>query len=387
MKLRPQTPLAWRNLVHDRLRLAIAVTGVAISIILVFMQFGFHGTVEGTATVIYKNLDFDIALRSPDYHHLAEAGFFPKDRLHQAASVEGVEFVRPFSVGVQVWTLPKSERSRVILVMGIEPRNSALRQPEIVRKAPLLSTADRVLIDRKSRPEFSPIEGPIGDRTIGSYAEIGDHGMTIAEHFEMGTGLAADGAVLMNPAGFAEAFGGVTRGQVSLGLVKVADGYDVDRLAAALKQHLPDDVQVRTRDQVYAQERRRWVWETPIGMIFTAGSVLAVIVGMAIVYQILATDVARKNKEYATLKSIGYTNVQLTLVILAQAVYLSALGYLAALVLTLGLYDLTSRLANIELAMNGERMIAVFALALGMCAASGWIASRKVREADPADLF
>jgi len=36
-----RTPLAWKNLTHDVRRLAVAVSGVAFAVILIFMELGF----------------------------------------------------------------------------------------------------------------------------------------------------------------------------------------------------------------------------------------------------------------------------------------------------------------------------------------------------------
>jgi len=43
--------------------------------------------------------------------------------------------------------------------------------------------------------------------------------------------------------------------------------------------------------------------------------------------------------------------------------------------------------ANVPVVMNVGRVVFVLAISLGMCAVSGLGALRKVRSADPADLF
>jgi putative ABC transport system permease protein len=115
--------------------------------------------------------------------------------------------------------------------------------------------------------------------------------------------------------------------------------------------------------------------------------VVAFIVGTAIVYQVLATDVAKHLKEYATLKAIGYGNNYLAAIILAQAGMLAVLGFVPGALLSEGLYRITSFFSNVPVRMNSERLVFVFCLAVAMCAASGLVAIRKVRTADPADLF
>ena len=59
-----KTPLAWLNLTHQKKRTFVAVAGVGFAALLVFMQLGFYGAAESTATIIYDQLDFDILLLS-----------------------------------------------------------------------------------------------------------------------------------------------------------------------------------------------------------------------------------------------------------------------------------------------------------------------------------
>jgi len=56
-------------------------------------------------------------------------------------------------------------------------------------------------------------------------------------------------------------------------------------------------------------------------------------------------------------------------------------------VLAFGLYQLAQAATLLPIAMKLDRAIAVLALTIVMCAASGAVASRKLRSADPADVF
>ena len=60
-----KTPLAWKNLVHNKTRTAVGIAGVGFAVILIFMQMGFKGAIRKTATQIYDALDFDLMIRSP----------------------------------------------------------------------------------------------------------------------------------------------------------------------------------------------------------------------------------------------------------------------------------------------------------------------------------
>ncbi len=391
-----RTPLAWRNLIHNKTRTTVASAGMAFAVTLIFMQLGFLGAVAKTATLIYDALDFDLLIRSRSYLHLADPQVFPRQRLRQAASVPGVEVVHPFSIEINGWRNPHDGSIRSILTMGTRPHAPVFFSPEIRRKSALLTSPEAVLVDRKSRREFGPQNGRrFSDVDVGVVTEVANRRVQIVGHFGLGTGLAADGAILLGERGFLRIFPGRSADDTNLGLVELAASADrrgrpcadPQAIAVKLRQILPEDVEVLTRDEVIDRELRRWIRETSIGLIFRIGVVVALMVGTAIVYQVLSNDVAAHLPEYATLKAIGYSNRFLASVVLWQALALALLGFIPGLAISYGLYRLTSYLANIPIEMDLQRAAFVLAMSLVMCMVSGLLALRKVRLADPADLF
>jgi putative ABC transport system permease protein len=114
---------------------------------------------------------------------------------------------------------------------------------------------------------------------------------------------------------------------------------------------------------------------------------MGLIVGMVIVYQILFSDIANHLKEYATLKAIGFSNLHLSRVVMSAALILAVLGFLPGALASAALYDLVGGATFLPLGMTAERGAAVFGLIFAMCATAGLLAMRKLRDADPADMF
>ena len=383
-------PLAWLNLIHGKVRSVVAVTGVAFAVVLIFMQLGFLGAVESTATVVYDALDFDICLRSKKYLHLADPRAFSIRRLYQAAAVPGVRDVHPFYSGMNQWRNPQSGARHGILVMGIKAGAPVFLSPEISEQSRKLVAPEFVLIDRTTRAEFGPRnERRFGPEDVGVVTEIGDKRVTIVGHFELGTGLSANGVALLSDRGFMRVSAHRRLEGISLGLIRLEPDRrgDADLIAARIREIVPDDVEVLTRKMVIERELDRWVHNTSFGLIFQLGVVVALIVGVAIVYQVLAADVASHLPEYATLRAMGYRHGYLVKVILQQAMLVAVLGYVPGLALSALLYRITSALASIPIRMEGPNIVLVFVLALTMCSLSGLGALRKVRQADPAELF
>ncbi len=383
-----KTPLACLNLLHGKMRTLVAIAGVAFSVLLIFMQLGFLGSVRQTSTAIFDALDFHIMIRSPGYLHVGDARQFPRTRLYQASASPAVESVMPFHVELNQWRNPLDGRRRGILVMGVDPSRPPFRLDELARKSRLLHTDEALLVDRESRPEFGPRnERRFSNDDVGVRAEVGNKQVRIIGHFGLATGLTADGAVLLNQQGFCRLFPGRDQSRVNLGLVRVADAANIDQVADQLRRSLPPDVEVLTRQDALDFELDRWVNQTSIGLIFRLGVVVAFIVGTAIVYQVLTTDVAKHLKEYATLKAIGYGNGYLVAVVLTQAALLAICGFVPGVLLAEILYRVTTLISNVPVEMNPQRLATVLGLALAMCTLSGFIASRRVRTADPAELF
>ena len=57
-----------------------------------------------------------------------------------------------------------------------------------------------------------------------------------------------------------------------------------------------------TRAALQAREARYWIANTAIGIIFGTGTLVAFLVGIVVLYQVLATDVANHAAAYATRK-------------------------------------------------------------------------------------
>jgi putative ABC transport system permease protein len=378
-----KTPLAWHNLVHERTRTLVAVAGVAFAVLLIFVQLGFFGGVQATASLIYDRLDFDIAVTSADYIDLVRAARFPRDRLARVRALPEVTAVRPLDIGLQQWLNPVSEsrNRRGILVLGVDPADSPFVHPELTPDVVArLRQPDTVLMDRRTREEFGPQEE-------GTATDLGLLRVQIVGRFELGTGFGADGMVVVSESTFARAFGPTFGRVVSLGLVKLADGADAGRVADRLNELLPADVRAVPRDELLRQEQAHWVWDTSLGNIFFMGVVLAFVVGVVFVYQVMASDIAGRLGEYATLKAMGYGDRFIDGVVLQQAVLLALAGYVPGFVAADALYAATRTWAKLPVTMTAGVAGLVLALAVTMCTASGLLALRKLRAADPADLF
>ena len=111
------------------------------------------------------------------------------------------------------------------------------------------------------------------------------------------------------------------------------------------------------------------------------------IVGTIIVYQVLFADVADHLSEYATLKAMGYADAFISAVVLFEAVILSMAGFVPGVIISRYLYRITENATHLPMRMTSQTGLLVLGMTIVMCGISGLIALRKVRAADPADIF
>jgi len=104
--------LAWRNLIHDKVRLAVTLTGIVFAIVLVIVQFGlFLGFQDTSANVIeYSNADLWIAAQG--IPHLNGSTPFQESKLFKALSIPGVASVQKYLLTFVNWKLPDGDRNR-----------------------------------------------------------------------------------------------------------------------------------------------------------------------------------------------------------------------------------------------------------------------------------
>ncbi|MEQ1903684.1 MAG: FtsX-like permease family protein [Pirellulaceae bacterium] len=383
--------LALLNILNNPKKTVLSLAGIGTAILLIFMQLGFRGAVENTATNIYSKMDYDILIRSPDYLHFMDSGKIPLSILEDVAGMVGIDSTNHMNVSVSNWRNPYTLETRGILVIGVDPTHSPFKDPRVDHDFSRLTSIDSVLIDQRSNREFGPQNGVrFSSADIGVQSEVSDRQIRIDGLFELGAGLAANGAVIVNQQGFQRLIL-TTPAQVSFGLVKLQAGVDPEEMVLQINQRLANSGQptadVMLREESIQRELRRWLGETPIGYIFNLGVLISFGVGALIVYMVLGNDVANRIHEYATMRAMGYSNFFLASVVLKQALYLALFSFLPTLILSLVLYGLTSWLANIPIQMTWGRIGFVWLLTLIMSSISGTLALKKLWQVAPAELF
>src|SRR5205823_12232383 len=80
-------PLAWRNLMHDKRRFAVSLTGIAFAVLLMFVELGFWNAMLDAAVELLKQCKGDLVIVSKSTYTLAIRETFSTQRLVQANAV------------------------------------------------------------------------------------------------------------------------------------------------------------------------------------------------------------------------------------------------------------------------------------------------------------
>ncbi len=383
-------PLGWTQLRHRPLRLAVALVGIGFAVLLILMQLGFRAALFDSAVRIHERLDYDIALFSPDSVFIVRPQTFSIRRLYQAKGDPAVTDVAPVYIFPAVYKNPWTGQRRSINTLGFEAGDAWLDTPGFDAIRPILTRQDTAAIDLASRPEFAPPGGSL-ESALAEHGplttEVNDREITIAGGFHLGTSFGIDGTLVTSADNWLRLFPDRHREDIQLGLLKLAAGADPATVRDRLAARLPDDVLVMTRADFIDRETAYWNSATPIGYVFTFGAIMGLLVGAIIVYQILFADVSEHLPEYGTLRAIGYSPGFVSGIVLQQAAILGVLGYLPGLLGAHWLYGKAAAATNLPLVITPGRAGIVLLMTLGMCALSGWLAIRRVRRLDPAEVF
>ena len=379
-------PVAWLQLSHGRTKLLAAVVGVVFADLLMWMQLGFLSAAVESATSLYGKLRGELVLLSPQSHEINSVEAFPRRLLARAQGHPEVESVAPLYTSTARWKDPWTGQKRPLFVYGIVPYAPAIGPDGVVESARRLHAADTCLFDLRARPEFKRVAEKLTDGEP-LVAEINGRRIWVVGTTAIGASFAVDGNLVTSDANFARLFPGRPTSSIDVGVVRLRPGVDRQQVKLELQARYGADLLVLTIDEFADRARDFLLRSRPINFIFGLGAAVGFLIGFAIVYQMLFTDVSNHLPQYATLKAIGYSDRYLRRIVLQESVILSLLGFLPGAGLAWGLYAVTVKATNLPLRMTWDRGALIFGLTVVMCGLSGLVAMRKLRQADPADVF
>jgi putative ABC transport system permease protein len=377
-------PLAWRNLLANKPRLLRSSGGIGFAVLLMLIQLGFERAFFNASLEIISLLDGDLFLQRASKYRFATKDPFPASDLEAARAVSGVASAWPLYADWHhvFWRNSADGKDFLVRVFAFDPDRPVLSLPELEGSLKDLSNLDTGVVDRRAR-RFLGMNPP------PSEGELNGSKIKIIGSFALGPDFENDGTVVIGDRTFAKLLPNPDGGapDVELGVIKLNPGSDLVTVQQAIAAAVPKAVAVLTKAQLLELEREFQADVSSAGPIFAMGTLVGFIVGMLISYQIIYTDVAEQQPQYATMKAMGYRTRYLIQVVVEQAALSALAGWVPAVLVSIVIFRIVGEIALLPLHMTIGLALISLALTLAMCLISAVLAVRRVVTADPAEVF
>lgn len=387
-----RTPLAWKNLTSSWSKLLLSASGVGFAVLLMLSQIGFRNGLFDSTVQIARIMDADLFIVSKAKYNLPSEQRFDRNVLLRGRKIEGIESIQAIYVeraGTELRVVGKPSRS--IRVIGVPLEGKVFVDEEMDRDREMLQEAGTALLDRRTKRSYGLARND-PQALMQQEVELSGKKLLLRDYITIGTDFVHDGSIVVSSQSFASYFplrvlGGDPLSIVDMGLVRLSSDADRESVMTALQNLAPKQIDILTKQQIIDREVKFWGTATPIGIIFTIGTLMGLAVGTIICYQILFTDINDHIAEFATLKAMGYSRLYFYRVVLEQSLYLTFLGFVPAILLSFGLYELLTETTGLIMLLTPMRIFTVFCLTLFMCLLGGALAVRRLNSTDPANLF
>lgn len=385
------TLLALRQLVFLGPKLFGALAGFGVAIILVFMQLGFENALYSSATGLARSFVGDLVVVHRKFATMAmPQPWLDRSILLVAASVSGVAAVAPLQIAM-LQSVTEDGGMASTLVVAFDPDAPTLDLMGVRAAAARLRKVGTAVLDSRSREGYrdlvSDLHGGLPRAIVLATPNrlLGER-LDLVGMFTLGPTFFADGALITSDLTLRRVFG-FPPTRMAIGLITVAPGHNASAVAAALSQRLGNEARVFTKAAFIAHEIDYYRQNTPIGIIFRIGVIVGLVIGAVFVSQTLATIVEANLSEYAVLKALGHGDGLFRRTVAQVALVIAAIVFPLALVASLAIYTLASTLTGLQLTMEAETSLVVLALMLATMTVAVLAALRRLRRADPLDLF
>lgn len=370
--------LARKLLLHDRLRFAVAIAGVSVSVMLVLVQVGLYFGFMDTASSIIDASSADLWVGKAGNESFEFASPFDERTFYKVASIPGVEHAERVLMNFAQFKLADGGDLGVQIV-GIETTGPALLAPwhVIAGDVKRLGEPGAIVVDRT---EYSKLKiDHVGHTTevSGVRAEV----VAMTKGIRSFTTSPIVFTDLRTARSYMPTLG---TDAVTYVLVKVKPGVSPLWVKAQIDQ-LPH-LAAYTTHEMSERTRTYWSSRTGVGAGFFTTAVLGVIVGFVVVGQILYSGTLQYIREYGTLKAMGARNSMVVRVILAQAMISAALGFVVGGVLAFGMQAAMAK-ANLSVALFPSLYGVTLVVTIAMCSFAALLSIVKVLRLDPASVF
>jgi putative ABC transport system permease protein len=370
-------PLAQRNLFHDKVRLAVTLTGIVFSVVLIVVQIGlFIGFTTATSNLI-DHSGADLWITSKNVPYVEQGVAFSERKLNQVRAVEGVADAQKIIAHWTQWKRHDGGQESVQIV-GINVDDPLERPWNLVEgRVEDLKSPDAVILDELYKQK-------LGVTRVGEVFEIGGYRARVVG-FTRGIRSFTTSPYVFTSFKNAQDFTGMREDQTLFILVKVAKGANVEQVRHELLDRVKDVDVLRTAE-FSRMTTFYWMFTTGAGVAVLIAAVLGLVVGFVVVAQTIYATTMDHIREFGTLKAMGAPNSYVYKVIMKQAAISAVIGYVLGMMVSVFVVQ-GSQKGGAAILMPMPMAVGMFFLTLTMCVGAALVSINKVTRIDPAMVF
>jgi len=373
--------LARKNLLHDKLRFLITVSGVAFAVTLVFVQVGLFLGLLDNASITIEHLDADLWVTSRNTANVDFAQTFPETYVERLRSIPGVARADNLIVWFMNVALPSGAREGTLTYALEDFRRWKMPWNVIEGNLDDLKRGRYLFLDSSATKRY-------GAFAPGDYREVLGHRMKIIGRTRDALSFSTTPISFVDFRRAQELSPQELSGNTTYILLKLAPGLDPAARAAIVQEvrrRVPYN-DVWTKEEWASRSRRYWVESTGLGLNMGMTVFLGCLVGLVVVAQTLYTSTMEHIKEFGTVKAIGGSNRDIYKILGEQATISAVVGFLLGSAQAFLLRPLMAKI-DLKLIIPPSFAAVVFAGTLLLCLAAAMISFRKVAGIDPALVF
>ena len=373
----PMSNLAWRNLVHDKVRLSVTLTGIVFAVVLIVVELGLFVGFTTTTSGLIDRSQADLWITSARVGYVEVGVPFSERKIYTVLATPGVAHAAKYIARFSQWKRPDG-RQESVQVVGFDPDQMLGGPWDLASGTPnALKESDNVIVDELYQEK-------LGVDHVNQVVEINGRRARVVG-FTRGIRSFTTSPYVFTSFKSALSYTNLEADQTMFLLVKVADGANVEAVRRQLAARLPDS-DVHTTAEFSSMTRQYWMFTTGAGVAVLLAAALGLVVGVVVVAQTIYATTMDHLKEYGTLKAMGATNGYLYRVIIQQAVASAVVGYVLAMIVSYFVIK-GSQSGGAAILMPPQMVAGMFVLTVVMCVGAALVSINKVTRLDPAMVF
>ncbi len=370
-------PLAQRNLFHDKVRLAVTLTGIVFAVVLIVVELGLFVGFTVTTSNLIDNSGADLWVTSKHVPYVEQGVPFSERKVYQVRAVPGVAKAEKLITRWVEWKRPDG-RQESVQVVGLNVDENLGRPWNLVQgRVEDLKRPDAIIMDEIYRQKLGV------DHAEQLFEINGKRARVVG--FTQGIRAFTTSPYVFTTFKRAQEYANVPDDQTTYILVKLASGANPDQVRHDILDRVKD-VDVVTNREFSRMTQFYWMFTTGAGVAVLLAALLGLVVGFVVVAQTIYATTMDHLREFGTLKAMGAPNSYVYKVIIKQAAISAVIGYFLGMIVSVFVVH-ASQKGGAAILMPTPMAIGMFFLTLFMCVGAALVSINKVTRLDPAMVF